>query len=155
MKKYFVTGTDTEVGKTFVTSALLKLMSDRGKKCVGLKPIASGCEKVDGLWVNEDALSLMESSSIKLTYEHVNPIAFPEAIAPHLAAIKNNVDLKSENITGFCHKTFNEYENMADCILVEGAGGWFVPLNNNETYADVVKQLNLDIILVVGLLEIL
>ncbi len=151
MKKYFVTGTDTEVGKTFVTSALLKLMSDEGKKCVGLKPIASGCEKVDGCWVNEDALSLIKNSSLKLPYEQINPIAFPEAIAPHLAAIKNGIDLTSKNITDFCHKTFNDYENLVDCILVEGAGGWFVPLNNKETYADVVKPLNLDIILVVGI----
>ncbi|MGI1680217.1 MAG: dethiobiotin synthase [Cellvibrionaceae bacterium] len=151
MKKYFVTGTDTEVGKTFVTSSFLKLLSIENKKCFGLKPIASGCEKIDGKWMNEDALSLMKNSSIELSYDDVNPIALPEAIAPHLAAEKNNVAINVRAISEHCKKIFKASESAADCIIVEGAGGWFVPLNNEETYADAVKELNLDVLLVVGI----
>ncbi|MGH1471059.1 MAG: dethiobiotin synthase [Cellvibrionaceae bacterium] len=151
MKKYFVTGTDTEVGKTFVASSMLNLLSRQGERCFGLKPIASGCEKIVGKWMNEDALSLIENSSISLPYEDVNPIALPEAIAPHLAAKKNNIDLSVNDISNHCRKIFKQNEAAADYSLVEGAGGWFVPLNDEETYADVIKVLNLDVILVIGI----
>lgn len=151
MNSYFVTGTDTDVGKTLVTSALLAKVKQQQLQGIGLKPIASGCEKIDGRWQNSDALSLMQQSTKKLAYEVVNPIALPEAIAPHIAAEKNQQILSVKKITTHCESVFENYCSEIDYTFVEGAGGWFVPLNQAETFADIAVQLKLNIILVVGI----
>ena len=146
--RFFVTGTDTEVGKTFVSSALLRGFSQRGWKTLGLKPVAAGCELHEGQWQNEDALQLMAAMSMELGYGQVNPIALPDPIAPHLAAAKVGRQLSASRLVGLVRGACGVEAEMA---LVEGAGGWLVPLNERETLADVAIELGFPVILVVGI----
>lgn len=148
MKSFFVTGTDTEVGKTFVGSALLSAFNRQGLTTLGYKPVAAGCELNDGQWQNEDALALMQAASIKAEYHEVNPIALQAAIAPHIAAQLECSPIHTQTIlTG--------YQRLAayqpDVLLVEGAGGWQLPLGNQQFMPDVVQSLNLPVVLVVGM----
>ena len=147
-KQYFITGTDTEVGKTRMTSALLQVANAKGLSTLGLKPIASGCHFSDGQWHNDDALALQAAASIKLPYQQINPIALPQAIAPHLAA-------KAKGITLSVSLLQQHYQALlpmpADFTLIEGVGGWLVPLNTTETMADFVAAINIPVILVVGI----
>ncbi|MCJ8339267.1 MAG: dethiobiotin synthase [Pseudomonadales bacterium] len=145
--KYFIAGTDTDVGKTFISQALLEAAKQRKMSCYGLKPIAAGCEMTDEGLRNEDALKLMQSASVKLTYQQVNPIALQRPVAPHIAAKEEGRRLDLQRISGFCRGAMM---NRADFVLVEGAGGWRVPLNNRESLADIPKVLSLPVILVVG-----
>jgi len=145
--KFFIAGTDTDVGKTFISQALLEVAKQREMSCFGLKPIAAGSVKTEEGLRNEDALKLMQSSSVKLTYQQVNPIALERAIAPHIAAKAEGKTLDLQRISGFCRGAMM---NRADFVLVEGAGGWRVPLNNRETLAELPKALSLPVILVVG-----
>jgi dethiobiotin synthetase len=146
---FFVTGTDTGVGKTFVSTLLLEEYNALGFKTFAIKPIASGCvSNADGELVNDDALALIEASSIKRPYNQVNPIALKEAIAPHLAAERENVQISSLEIQ---QSILNLIPSEADVTVIEGAGGWSVPLNDTELYSDVVCQLKLPVILVVGI----
>lgn len=148
MKQYFITGTDTEVGKTYVTSHLLKSASALGKSTLGYKPIAAGCDNVDGNWVNEDAASLQAASSITVSIKEVNPIALLPPIAPHIAAKEAGVTLTAEAITaGLRH--LERYS--PDLLLMEGAGGWQLPLSEETFLSDVVASLEMDVILVVGM----
>ena len=147
-KTYFVTGTDTEVGKTFVSAALLEALNKKGLSTLGLKPVAAGCELDDGLWKNEDALFLQKAASVSLPYELVNPIALPDAIAPHLAAENQGISLSVKNIISLLQGGLNE---PAEVTLIEGAGGWYVPLNKREFFSDFVVALSLPVILVVGI----
>lgn len=145
----FITGTDTDVGKTFVSCLLLKAFNESGLKTFGLKPIASGSEEnAHGELVNQDALLLQCNASIKKNYKTVNPISFKKPIAPHIAAIESNIKLSREMI---CQVIINSIQNKADINLIEGVGGWAVPLNNIELFADVVIELKIPIILVVGI----
>jgi dethiobiotin synthetase len=146
-KGYFVTATDTDAGKTFVSSGLLYAWAQQGYQCLGLKPIASGCQMtVDGLR-NEDALQLMMASSITVDYDIVNPYAFTPAIAPHIAAQQANINLHLPTIA----KQIKEQQKKTDYLLVEGVGGWLVPLNAEQTLADLASLLNYPIILVVNI----
>lgn len=147
-KNYFITGTDTDVGKTLVTAALLHSASDRGLVTIGLKPVAAGCDLVAGQLKNADALALMEASSVNLIYDQVNPVALEPAIAPHIAAQKAGVRLSADRLAAYCKGSLMRHYDLA---LVEGAGGWRVPLNDRETLASVAKQLNFPVILVVGM----
>ena len=97
---FFITGTDTEVGKTFISVGLVSLLQQQGYKTVGMKPIASGCEWLDGQWKNEDALALIKQSQTDLAYSLINPYAFEPAIAPHIAAEREGVALSIANIKG-------------------------------------------------------
>ena len=146
-KKYFVAGTDTGVGKTLVSAALLHVYNARGQSTLGLKPVAAGCEETDDGLQNEDAQLLKTYSSIKLPYQQINPIALKLAIAPHIAASHENRNLSVSRIQGVLNGAFTE---KADVNIIEGAGGWKVPLNRTETMADLAKALNLPVILVVG-----
>lgn len=149
MKAFFVTGTDTGVGKTFVSSLILKAYNALGFKTFAIKPIASGCERSDaGELVNEDALALMEASSLKKPYHQVNPIALKEAIALHIAAERESIHILSLDVQ---KSILNLIPSEADITVIEGAGGWHVPLNDTELYSDVVVQLKLPVILVVGI----
>ena len=133
---YFVTGTDTDSGKTLVSSALLHLAT--GMKC-GVKPIASGCERTDLGLRNADALSLLAQSNMNLNYQLVNPISFEPAIAPHIAAAQQGVQLSAKQVLDCLPIT----ELLkADFGLIEGAGGWRLPLGNGEYLSDTVKLLN-------------
>lgn len=150
MKKlrFFVTGTDTGVGKTFVSCLLLEAAKQRGLRTVALKPLAAGCEEIDGELRNDDALQLMQHMTESLDYEQVNPFALQAAIAPHIAAQQEGRRLLVSRMAGLVRGALME---PADLTLVEGAGGWYVPLNDKETLADLVRELQLPVILVVGL----
>ena len=147
MSAFFVTGTDTEVGKTFVSQTIMHIYEQKGKTCVGYKPVASGSVVTSDGLRNEDALCLQHSSTVKLDYDEVNPFAFAEAVAPHLAAQKARREI--------CLKTISDgYENLlkkqADLVIVEGAGGWRLPIGNRRFMSDFVRDYQLPVVLVVG-----
>ena len=145
---YFVTGTDTEIGKTFIASAFLAIARDRGLRCAALKPVAAGCTIVDGEPVNDDALRLIAASGTDLDYRTVNPIALEPAIAPHIAAAQAGVALTARDLSRHCLDALSDDVEFA---VVEGAGGWLVPLNATETLADVCLGIGARPILVVGM----
>lgn len=146
---FFITGTDTEVGKTWVSCRLLERAREAGLSCYGLKPIAAGCEDTaDGLR-NEDALNLMASSSLSLPYELVNPVALKAAIAPHIAARQEGRRISLSQLAGYVRGALSSHP--ADLVLVEGAGGWRVPLNDQEMLSALAVELNLPVIQVVGM----
>lgn len=148
MSRYFVAGTDTDVGKTLISSSLLHLISQAGGHSLGLKPLAAGADKTEEGLRNSDALMLQKYASIKLPYDSVNPVLLQQAVAPHLAAQSENRQLNAQRLAGFCRGAM--LQKPLDLCLVEGAGGWLVPLNARETMADLAIQLNLPVILVVG-----
>lgn len=147
-KKYFVTGTDTDVGKTFITCALLAKARQKQWLSGALKPVAAGCESVDGTLRNSDALQLQAGATLSLPYQTVNPIALQEPIAPHIAAQHDGKTLQVARLEGFVKGAMM---TPADLWLVEGAGGWLVPLNPRETLADLAVALGMPVILVVAI----
>ncbi len=147
--RYFVTGTDTDSGKTWVSCRLLEQAAAAGLSCYGIKPLAAGSEETPEGLRNEDALNLMAASTEKLDYELVNPVALREAIAPHIAMQKaGRPPLTAARLTGYVRGALT---HKADLVLVEGAGGWRVPLNERETLAAIPRELDLPVILVVGM----
>jgi dethiobiotin synthetase len=147
-KKFFIAGTDTDVGKTLIACGLLEAANNAGLRTLAIKPVAAGCEQTpDGLR-NSDALALMAAMSLDLDYAEVNPVAFADPIAPHIAAQRATRSLSVARLAGFCNGVMML---PADFMLVEGAGGWRVPLNLRETMADLPRTLNLPVILVVGM----
>lgn len=144
---YFVTGTDTGVGKTVVTLGLMRGLQARGLRVVAMKPVASGCRRTAQGLRNDDALQLQRQGSLPLDYGDVNPYAFEPAIAPHLAAAEAGVRIDPETI----RKGFERLAGQADRVCVEGVGGWLVPLNETHTVADLAGVLGLGVILVVGI----
>ncbi len=147
-RSYFITGTDTDVGKSFAAAALLQAAQDAGARCFGLKPIAAGVIESTTDRCNEDALLLMQHSSVPLSYAQVNPVLLQEPIAPHLAAQREGKNITVSRLAGYCRGALM---TPAELVLVEGAGGWRVPLNRSETLADLAKELKLPVILVVGM----
>lgn len=144
---FFVTGTDTDVGKTTIAAGLLRAARLAGLSTAAVKPLASGCEAgADGLR-NSDALALLAECSLPLSYAEVNPFAFAPAIAPHLAAREAGVQLKVEALAAAVQAVLAQ---QADFTLVEGAGGWRVPLDGQATLAELPVALDLPVILVVG-----
>ncbi len=143
---YFVTATDTDAGKTITTTALLHLASQAGLTTRGLKPIAAGCVETEEGLRNADALLLQQYATLNTDYDQVNPVALKEPIAPHLAAGMRT--LSADRIAAYCRGAMLQ---PVDMILVEGAGGWRVPLNPRESMSHLVKQLNIPVILVVGM----
>lgn len=146
-QKIFITGTDTEVGKTFFTAALIRALQANQQSVIAFKPIAAGCERVDGQWKNEDALTLLAAMDPPHDYSLINPVALAKPIAPHIAAMEEGRSLSVAQMS----RQIDMDGRTEQFILVEGAGGWLVPLNQNETFADYVKHMSLDVILVVGL----
>ncbi|WP_299789890.1 dethiobiotin synthase [uncultured Shewanella sp.] len=146
---YFVTGTDTDCGKTFVSAALLNRAKESGVQTLGLKPIASGCEETDHGLRNGDALSLMAESTVKLDYNDVNPVAFEPAIAPHIAASQTGADISPASILDRLSAVLSGRDEKELCII-EGAGGWRLPLGEGRFLSEVVQQLSVPVILVVG-----
>ncbi len=144
---FFITGTDTDVGKTWVTLGLLQAFASAGYRSAAMKPVACGVVETSEGLRNEDAVLLQQQASVPLRYDEVNPYLFHPPIAPHLAAQDAGLRIDLSHI-----KTL--YDNIlqrADVVVVEGAGGWLVPLNEHETSADLVEQLGLPVILVVGM----
>ena len=148
MKEFFITGTDTDAGKTHVTSLLLKLLAQNKKKAIGHKPLAAGCEMAFGQLVNADALILMESATVSAKYDVVNPFAFAPPIAPHIAASQAGVTVTVDDLSTSYNKV---KQHDADYILTEGAGGWALPINNSDYLYDWVKAEQLPVIMVVGM----
>ena len=151
-QSYFVLGTDTNVGKTYVASALLRHFVGSGKCAVGMKPVASGCELSEhGIWqgqlVNDDVVALYEAGNVAAPMELINPYHFEPAIAPHIAAEKDGINIDLDLIV----RSYHTLAEMAQVVVVEGAGGFFVPVNDQQTLADLAVKLNLPIILVVGM----
>lgn len=144
---WFVTGTDTGVGKTYVAEALLRALARQGLRAAGMKPLASGCERTaDGLR-SADAVRLRAAGSVTVDYGDVNPYAFEPAIAPHLAALRVGVEPELHVV----QRHFNRLRERADWLVVEGAGGWDVPFNRTSTLGNVARNLGLPVILVVGI----
>jgi dethiobiotin synthetase len=149
MKTLFVTGTDTDVGKTFVSKLLLGALSEMGKSTLGFKPISAGCRNTPKGLRNEDALILQAASSVSAEYQHINPIAFAPAIAPHIAAAEVGVTLSLLDLQTH-YERIQQYK--ADYLLVEGAGGWRLPLNDKKQYlSDFVIHNKMPVLLVVGM----
>lgn len=147
-RTYFVTGTDTEVGKSVVSAAILRKAADLSLRTVAMKPVASGCEQTPGGLRNEDALLLMDHMTETVPYEQVNPVALEPAIAPHVAARQADRQVTVQRLAGFARGLMMK---PADLMLIEGAGGWRVPLNERELYSQLPAELNLGVIVVVPL----
>lgn len=145
-ERYFVTGTDTEVGKTVASAALLQAARLQGKSTAGYKPVASGSEMTpDGLR-NSDALALQRNSTIELAYSAVNPYTFAEPTSPHIISADEGRSIDFAVLSA----GLRSLEERAEWVLVEGAGGWFTPLSQEQTFADWVQAERLPVILVVG-----
>ncbi|TXH94982.1 MAG: dethiobiotin synthase [Pseudomonas sp.] len=144
---FFVTGTDTEIGKTTIAAGLLHAARMAGLSTAAAKPVASGCELTEAGLRNGDALALLGECSLPLRYEQVNPLAFAPAIAPHLAAREVGVDL---TVASLAEPVRSVLALGADFTLVEGAGGWRVPLAGEQSLSDLAIALQLPVILVVG-----
>lgn len=145
MQTLFITGTDTEVGKTVAAGAIVRRLVAMGQQVAVMKPVASGCERSDGHLHNADALALMEASNISSAYADVNPYAFEPAIAPHIAAARANVDIDPEVASAPLAGL------EANWLVVEGAGGWLVPLSGQLMFPDLVRRFTNEVVLVVGL----
>ena len=146
--QYFVTGTDTDCGKTFVTLQLMAALKKAGKKVLGVKPIASGGEHTTEGFRNQDALLLQQASDLNPSYELINPFLFELPVSPHIASEKMGTVINAESVAAQCLKhDFNAY----DYVFFEGAGGVHAPINMQETMCDVIMALNIPAILVVGM----
>jgi dethiobiotin synthetase len=147
-KVLFITGTDTDIGKTLIATGLLEAANSQGKKTAAIKPVAAGCIDTGEGPQNEDALMLQAAASTELSYQQVNPVALDEPMAPHIAAKEQGKRLSADRLTGFCRGITML---PVDLVVIEGAGGWRVPINNRESMAEIPKQLNAEVVLVVGL----
>ena len=145
---YFITGTDTEIGKTTIAAGLLHAARLRGLTTAAVKPVAAGCERTAAGLRNDDALTLQAECFPPLDYALLNPVALEPAIAPHIAAAEAGLALNAASLAVDCRKVL---ARGADLTLVEGAGGWRVPLNDGETLADLARELGMPVIMVVGL----
>jgi dethiobiotin synthetase len=143
----FITGTDTGVGKTLVSAGLVRLAASRGRRVVGLKPVASGAVRTSAGLRNEDAEALAAAASVRLPYALVNPWCFEPAVAPHLAAAEAGVPVPLAGLLDW----YARASDGAELAIVEGAGGWRVPLHPDGFLSDLPEQLGLPVILVVGL----
>lgn len=145
---YFIAGTGTDVGKTWISEGLLWAARERRLRSMALKPLASGCELTpDGLR-NSDALALQGAMTEPLSYHDINPVALEMPIAPHIAANKVGLELSAQDLARHC---LDQLKRPHDLALIEGAGGWRVPLNRHETMADLAMALGGPVILVVGM----
>jgi dethiobiotin synthetase len=143
----FVTGTDTGVGKTLVSAALLHALSKHHARVVGMKPVAAGTQCINGVPANDDVLALRAASSLAVPPELDNPVLLPDPVSPHIAAARAGVQIGIAHLVA-CHRVL---ATLADAVVVEGAGGFQVPLSATETGADLAQALGLPVVLVVGL----
>jgi dethiobiotin synthetase len=147
MQHLYITGTDTGIGKTVVSCALLHAFRARGQRAVGMKPVASGCESTPQGWRNDDALALQSASDPRPEYADLNPYALPLPLAPELAARDAGVDIELAIILA----AHARLQAQADVVIVEGVGGWAAPLSASLQQTDVVRALDLPVVLVIGL----
>jgi dethiobiotin synthetase len=144
---YFVTGTDTGIGKTTVSCLLLRAYAAQGLKVIGMKPVASGCERHGNVLVSEDVAQLQAAGNAEAPLRLINPYAFEQPLAPHIAAKQAGVEIKLSVIGD----AFRKLQKFADVVIVEGVGGFRVPLNLSEDTADLAVMLRLPVVLVVGM----
>lgn len=147
MRSVFVTGTDTGIGKTVVSTALLHALRSQGLRAVGMKPVASGCERSEAGWQNEDALALLAASDPQPDYTDTNPYALPLPFAPEIAAREAGVMVELDTL----RSAFERLRGMADSVVVEGVGGWSAPLSATLDQVDLVRALRLPVVMVVGM----
>jgi dethiobiotin synthetase len=145
MSGWFVTGTDTGVGKTLAAQAILARLAQRGERALGMKPVASGCRRTLRGLCSDDAVALMARAGVAAPYDDVNPYAFEPSVAPHLAAGARAIDPDA------IRAAFRRLAALAPHVIVEGIGGWLVPIGGGHTMADVARSLDLPVILVVGM----
>ena len=143
----YVTGTDTGIGKTLASCALLHALRGHGARAAGMKPVASGCERIDGEWRNADALALQAAGETRIPYADINPFALAHPLAPELAARDAGTEVTLAPILA-AHARLAE---RVDALVVEGVGGWAAPLSATLMQADLVRALRLPVVLVVGL----
>ncbi|MDO9104302.1 MAG: dethiobiotin synthase [Methylovulum sp.] len=142
---YFITGTDTNVGKTWATVTLMHYAKRQGKTVVGMKPVASGCVLRQGQLQNDDALLIQQATSLPVDYDLINPYAYALPVSPHIAGADNPADLQVV-LAGF-----KRLQTLADVIIVEGAGGWHTPVNQHQDISDLANILALPVIIVVAI----
>lgn len=147
-QSYFIIGTDTNVGKTYIASALIKHFVRAGCQAVGMKPLASGCNiTAEGELLNDDVQALTAASNVAAPLDLINPYRFEPAIAPHIAATQAGQAVDCAQVI----RAYQQLSSLADIVVVEGAGGFLVPLNEQHTLADLAVMLNIPVILVVGM----
>ncbi|UDG79159.1 ATP-dependent dethiobiotin synthetase BioD 1 [Candidatus Ecksteinia adelgidicola] len=146
IKRYFVTGTDTKVGKTMISCTLLKAANCAGYSSVGYKPVASGGKITTHGFCNSDALALQSCSSVSVSYNKINPYLFSEETSPHIISLIENKPIQLEKIS----LGLRYLEKYSNWLIIEGAGGWFTPLSFKYTFADWVKKERIPVILVVN-----
>ncbi|MGR5285394.1 dethiobiotin synthase [Vibrio maritimus] len=147
MKALFIAGTDTEVGKTVVSKAILSAVGAQGKTTIGYKPVAAGCEKTEQGLRNSDALHLQQAANLNVDYDLVNPYALSLPASPHIAAIADDVEVDYQVLSN----VLEQHKQNSDFVLVEGAGGWRVPVSKDDCLSTWVKQEKLPVVLVVGI----
>ncbi|MCW8400263.1 dethiobiotin synthase [Legionella sp. PATHC038] len=144
MKRFFITGTDTDCGKTYVTASLLHYFPS----AAAIKPVASGCMEIENKLVNSDALHLQKNSKTRIPMDVINPWRFKAPVSPHIAAQNEGVCLSVTEIADYC---LNLQLEGIETLFIEGAGGLMVPLNDNETWIDFLQITKIPVILVVGM----
>lgn len=144
---WFITGTDTGVGKTLITATFLHVLAGLGHRVVGMKPVAAGAERVDGQWINGDVALLRTHGSVEAPLSLVNPYLFRDPVAPHVAAERKGVRIAIPHILA----AHSQLSRWADVVLVEGVGGFRVPLDEWRDTADLAVALGLPVVLVVGM----
>lgn len=144
---FFITGTDTGVGKTLIAAALIHGIAQQGTKVIGMKPVAAGARLHDGQLLNDDVEKLIAAGNVEAPLMLINPYVFDLPVAPHIAAAGSGVVMSIDKIKA----AFQALGELADTLVVEGAGGFLVPLNDSEDMADLALSLELPIILVVGM----
>jgi dethiobiotin synthetase len=148
MMSVFITGTDTGVGKTHVATAYVRTLVNQGHRVAVMKPIAAGADDTPNGLRNDDAVALIRASNVDAPYELVNPYCLRAPVSPHIAAREEGVHIDITHIV----RSFEALASRADCVVVEGAGGWLVPINDeSSTMADLARALNLPVMLVVGM----
>ena len=144
---FFITGTDTHIGKTEITCALIEFFKKKGHLAIGMKPVAAGTELLDNQIINVDVYKFLSINSIRKPVEIINPYSFDQPIAPHIASNSSSNTILFSKI----HENFLLLENECEYLFVEGAGGYKVPLTKNKSTPDLISLLNIPIILVVGI----
>ena len=146
-RAWFITGTDTGIGKTFATCALIHAARAQGLTTLGMKPVASGAEIIDGRLINEDAARLLAAGSFDPGMERLNPYCLRTPVSPHIAAREENIRIEPTRI----RKAFDELAQRCECLFVEGAGGLLSPMGEEIDAPHIAHELDLPLILVVGM----
>jgi dethiobiotin synthetase len=145
MHSFFITGTDTNIGKTAITCSLIAKCIEEGFRVGGMKPVAAGCHIENGYMISDDVKKIIEVSNVDLNIKEINPYSFELPIAPHISFKSNEIDIH------LIKKYLRSFENKMDYLFIEGVGGYAVPLTETFTTADLVENLDIPVILVVGM----